>query len=127
MIGSKNSFLDFEVNALGTLNLLEGARRFCLESPFIHLSTNKVYGDSPNKLKLVEQPTRWEFEGKYYKNGIDESLSIDACTHSLFGVSKASSDLLVQEYGRYFKMPTCVLRGGCLTGPSHSGVELHGF
>ena len=120
-------FLDFEVNALGTLNLLEAVRNFCKESPFIHMSTNKVYGDNPNKLELVEKDSRWEFKGDFYKNGINESLSIDNATHSLFGVSKTSSDLLVQEYGRYFKMPTCCLRGGCLTGPSHAGVELHGF
>tara|TARA_Y100001933_G_scaffold174040_2_gene172484 strand:- start:1304 stop:2353 length:1050 start_codon:yes stop_codon:yes gene_type:complete len=120
-------FLDFEVNALGTLNLLECVRNNCKESPFIHLSTNKVYGDNPNNLELNEMETRWEYKGKFFKNGIDEKFSIDHTTHSLFGVSKASSDLLVQEYGRYFNMPTCCLRGGCLTGPSHSGVELHGF
>ena len=124
---AKIPFLDFEVNALGTLNLLEATRQFCGESPFIHLSTNKVYGDTPNKLKLEESSTRWDFSGKYFKKGIDESMSIDSSTHSIFGVSKASADLLVQEYGRYFNIPTCVLRGGCLTGPSHSGVELHGF
>ena len=120
-------FLDFEVNALGTLNLLEAARNLCKESPFVHLSTNKVYGDNPNKLELVEMETRWEFAGEIFSKGINENFSIDRTTHSLFGVSKASSDLLVQEYGRYFKMPTCCLRGGCLTGPSHAGVELHGF
>ena len=120
-------FLDFEVNALGTLNLLEAVRKHCKESPFIHLSTNKVYGDRPNLLDLVELETRWEYKGSLFKKGIDENMSIDNCTHSLFGVSKASSDLMVQEYGRYFSMPTCCLRGGCLTGPSHSGVELHGF
>ncbi len=124
---AKIPFLDFEVNALGTLNLLEATRQFCGESPFVHLSTNKVYGDTPNKLELIEMDTRWEFTGKHFKNGIDESMSIDSSTHSIFGVSKASADLLVQEYGRYFDMPTCILRGGCLTGPSHSGVELHGF
>ena len=120
-------FLDFEVNALGTLNLLEAVRSFCKDSPFIHLSTNKVYGDRPNKVDLIEKETRWEYGGDLYKKGISEDMSIDNCTHSLFGVSKASSDLMVQEYGRYFSMPTCCLRGGCLTGPSHSGVELHGF
>ena len=93
----------------------------------MHLSTNKVYGDTPNKLKLKELETRWEYEGDLFKKGIDETMSIDNSTHSLFGVSKAASDLLVQEYGRYYDMPTCCLRGGCLTGPSHSGVELHGF
>lgn len=120
-------FLDFEVNALGTLNLLESARNFCKDSPFVFLSTNKVYGDNPNKLELIELDKRWEYKGKFFKKGIDESLSIDNTTHSLFGVSKSSADLMVQEYGRYFNMPTCCLRGGCLTGPSHSGVELHGF
>lgn len=120
-------FLDFEVNALGTLNLLESARKNCKSSPFIHLSTNKVYGDSPNKIRLKELDTRWEFEGEYFRKGINELFTIDQSTHSIFGVSKASSDLMVQEYGRYFDMPTCCLRGGCLTGPSHSGVELHGF
>ena len=120
-------FLDFEVNALGTLNLLESVRQHCKESPFIHLSTNKVYGDRPNLLNLIELDTRWEDGGSLHKKGIDENMSIDNSTHSLFGVSKASADLMVQEYGRYFSMPTCCLRGGCLTGPSHSGVELHGF
>lgn len=124
---AKIPFLDFEVNAVGTLNLLEATRQYCGNSPFIHLSTNKVYGDTPNKLKIEELNTRWELAGKYFRKGIDESMSIDSSTHSIFGVSKASADLLVQEYGRYFKIPTCVLRGGCLTGPSHSGVELHGF
>ena len=124
---AKIPFLDFEVNAVGTLNLLEATRQYCPESPFVHLSTNKVYGDSPNKLELTEMATRWEFKGKYFKKGIDESLSIDSSTHSIFGLSKASADLLVREYGRYFNIPTCVLRGGCLTGQSHSGVELHGF
>ena len=120
-------FLDFEVNALGTLNLLEATRKYCRESTFVHLSTNKVYGDLPNKLKLIELEKRWEFNNNFFKKGIDEKLSIDQSIHSLFGVSKVSSDLLVQEYGRYFDIPTCCLRGGCLTGPSHSGVELHGF
>jgi len=120
-------FLDFEVNALGTLNLLEAVRNHCRDCCFIHLSTNKVYGDRPNKLELIEMETRWDFGGSLYKKGINEEMSIDNCTHSLFGVSKASSDLMVQEYGRYFSIPTCCLRGGCLTGPSHSGVELHGF
>ena len=119
--------VDFEVNALGTLNLLEAVRKYSQETIFVHLSTNKVYGDKPNTLDIEELETRWEFKGKFYKTGIDESMSIDNSTHSLFGVSKASSDLLVQEYGRYFNIPTCCLRGGCLTGPSHSGVELHGF
>jgi CDP-paratose 2-epimerase len=120
-------FLDFEVNALGTLNLLEAARRFCPDSPFIHLSTNKVYGDKPNTLPLRETPTRWEFSSQEFSNGIPESLGIDQSKHSLFGASKLAGDVLVQEYGRYFGIPTCCLRGGCLTGPNHAGVELHGF
>jgi len=120
-------FLDFEVNALGTLNLLEAVKTYCKDSVFIHLSTNKVYGDRPNKLDLIELKDRWEYKKDFFKNGINEDFPIDQSTHSLFGVSKASSDLLVQEYGRYYNIPTCCLRGGCLTGPSHSGVELHGF
>lgn len=120
-------FDDFETNAVGTLNLLEAARQFCPESPFIHMSTNKVYGDRPNTLPLVEQDTRWEFAEEKDREGIDEHFSIDQSKHSLFGASKLASDILVQEYGRYFQMPTCCLRGGCLTGPNHSGVELHGF
>ena len=119
--------LDFEVNALGTLNLLDAVKEFSKDTIFVHLSTNKVYGDSPNKLSMKELNKRWEFTGDFFKNGISESMTIDNSTHSLFGVSKVASDLLVQEYGRYFNMPTCCLRGGCLTGPSHSGVELHGF
>lgn len=120
-------FDDFDTNAVGTLNLLEAARQFCPESPFIHMSTNKVYGDRPNTLPLVEQETRWEFAEEADRKGIDEHFPIDQSKHSLFGASKLASDILVQEYGRYFQMPTCCLRGGCLTGPNHSGVELHGF
>jgi len=120
-------FLDFEVNALGTLNLLEAARQHCAQSPFVHMSTNKVYGDRPNTIELTETETRWEYADPAFAHGIGESMSIDQSTHSLFGASKAASDLLVQEYGRYFGMPTCCLRGGCLTGPNHAGVELHGF
>lgn len=120
-------FDDFEVNALGTLNLLEGARQFCPESPFVFMSTNKVYGDRPNTLPLVELESRWEFAAENLRFGINESFPIDQSTHSLFGVSKAAADLMVQEYGRYFNMPTCCLRGGCLTGPNQSGVQLHGF
>jgi len=120
-------FLDFEVNAVGTLNLLEAARRSCPESPFIHMSTNKVYGDRPNTIRLKEMETRWEYDEPGFAEGIPEDFSIDQSKHSLFGASKAASDILVQEYGRYFDMPTCCLRGGCLTGPNHSGVELHGF
>lgn len=119
--------LDFEVNALGTLHLLEAARQFAPESPFVYMSTNKVYGDRPNTIALQEFPTRWEFADARYANGIPESLSIDQSKHSLFGASKLAADVVVQEYGRYFQMPTCCLRAGCLTGPHHAGVELHGF
>jgi CDP-paratose 2-epimerase len=120
-------FDDFDVNAVGTLNLLEAARQFCLESPFVHMSTNKVYGDAPNHIKLKELDSRWDYDDATYANGIPESFSIDQCKHSLFGASKVAADIMVQEYGRYFGMATCCIRGGCLTGPSHSGVELHGF
>ena len=120
-------FEDFEVNALGTLHLLEAARQFCPESPFVFMSTNKVYGDRPNTLPLVELGSRWEFAGEQLQSGINESFPIDQSTHSLFGVSKCAADLMVQEYGRYFNLPTCCLRGGCLTGPNQSGTQLHGF
>lgn len=120
-------FLDFEVNALGTLHMLEAARRSCPESPFIHMSTNKVYGDRPNSIALKELETRWDYADPAYENGIPEEFSIDQSKHSIFGASKVAGDVMVQEYGRYFNMPTCCLRGGCLTGPNHSGVELHGF
>jgi CDP-paratose 2-epimerase len=120
-------FDDFDTNAVGTLNLLEAARRFAAEAPFVHMSTNKVYGDAPNELELVEHETRWDYADAAYAHGIPETFRIDASKHSLFGASKVAADVMVQEYGRYFGMPTCCLRGGCLTGPSHSGVELHGF
>jgi CDP-paratose 2-epimerase len=120
-------FDDFDTNAVGTLNLLEAARRACPESPFVHMSTNKVYGDRPNLLPLVELETRWDFADPADRHGIAETMTIDQSTHSLFGASKVAGDVLVQEYGRYFGMPTCALRGGCLTGPHHSGVALHGF
>jgi len=120
-------FDDFDTNAVGTLNLLEAARQFCPETPFIHMSTNKVYGDLPNTIRLQELETRWDFADPAYVNGIPETFSIDQSKHSLFGASKVAADVMVQEYGRYFNMPTCCLRGGCLTGPNHSGVELHGF
>ena len=120
-------FDDFDVNAVGTLNLLEATRQFCSDSPFVHMSTNKVYGDGPNEVSLKELDTRWDYADPTYENGISESFSIDQCKHSLFGASKVAADIMVQEYGRYFGMATCCLRGGCLTGPSHSGVELHGF
>jgi CDP-paratose 2-epimerase len=119
---------DFSVNATGTLLLLEAARKHCPDAVFIFTSTNKVYGDAPNRLPLHEQTARWEIDPTHpYANGIDESLSIDQSKHSLFGASKAAADLLVQEYGRYFGMKTACFRGGCLTGPSHAGAELHGF
>jgi CDP-paratose 2-epimerase len=120
---------DFTVNANGTLVMLEAARKYCPESSFIFTSTNKVYGDAPNFLPLVELETRWEIDEnhQYYKNGIDENMSIDQCKHSLFGASKVAADVLVQEYGRYFDMKTGIFRGGCLTGGGHSGTELHGF
>lgn len=120
-------FDDFDTNAVGTFNLLEATRQACPESPFVHMSTNKVYGDRPNTIPLVELETRWDYADSDYEHGISESFSIDQSKHSLFGASKVSADISVQEYGRYFNMPTCCLRGGCLTGPNHSGVELHGF
>ncbi|MBD2445255.1 NAD-dependent epimerase/dehydratase family protein [Dolichospermum sp. FACHB-1091] len=120
-------FDDFDTNAVGTLNLLEAVRQFCPKSPFVHMSTNKVYGDLPNSIKLKELDTRWDYDDITYENGIPETFSIDQSKHSLFGASKVAADVIVQEYGRYFDIPTCCLRGGCLTGPNHSGVELHGF
>jgi CDP-paratose 2-epimerase len=125
---AKDPNFDFTVNALGTLNLLEAARAWCKSSPFIFTSTNKVYGDTPNFLPLIETETRWTLPtGHQYSGGIDETMSIDGSLHSLFGVSKASADLLVQEYNRYFGMNTAVFRCGCITGPEHRGAELHGF
>src|SRR5208283_1895481 len=120
-------FNDFDVNAGGTLNLLEAARQHCPSSPFIHMSTNKVYGDRPNTIALKELDQRWDYADPQFAQGIPESFSIDQSKHSLFGASKVAADVMVQEYGRYFGLPTCCLRGGCLTGPNHSGVELHGF
>ncbi len=120
-------FDDFDTNAVGTLNLLEAARRHVRESPFVLMSTNKVYGDSPNNIRLKELEKRWDYDDPTYAEGIPETFPIDHSLHSLFGASKVAADILTQEYGRYFGMPTCCLRGGCLTGPSHSGVELHGF
>ena len=120
-------FDDFDTNAVGTLNLLEATRRSCPESPFVQMSTNKVYGDRPNSIPLQELETRWDYADPAYEHGIAEDFSIDQSKHSLFGASKVAADVMVQEYGRYFDMPTCCLRGGCLTGPKHSGVELHGF
>jgi CDP-paratose 2-epimerase len=126
-LAASRPFDDFDVNATGTLNLLEAARRHAPESPFVHMSTNKVYGDAPNEIMLVEHETRWDYADPAYANGIAETFRIDQSKHSLFGASKVAADIMVQEYGRYFNMPTCCLRGGCLTGPNHSGVELHGF
>jgi CDP-paratose 2-epimerase len=126
-LAAKIPFEDFEVNAVGTLNLLEGVRQYAADSPFVHLSTNKVYGDSVNRLPRTEQETRWEFADDTFEHGIPETFSIDQSKHSLFGASKLAADILVQEYGQYFGIPTCTLRGGCLTGPHHAGVELHGF
>lgn len=120
-------FDDFDTNAVGTLNLLEAARQACPESPFVHMSTNKVYGDAPNRIALKELETRWDYADTAYEQGIAETFTIDQSKHSLFGASKVAADVMVQEYGRYFNLPTCALRGGCLTGPNHSGVELHGF
>ena len=118
---------DFEINATATLGLLEAAREYCRESPFIFMSTNKVYGDAPNERALTEFATRWDYARPEDHDGIEESCRVDASTHSLFGASKLAADILVQEYGRYFGMPTVCFRGGCLTGPNHSGAELHGF
>lgn len=126
-LAASRPFDDFDVNAVGTLNLLEAARQHCKDSPFVHMSTNKVYGDAPNEIALVEKATRWDYADPAFANGIREDFRIDQSKHSLFGASKLSADIMVQEYGRYFGMPTCCLRGGCLTGPNHSGVELHGF
>ena len=126
-LAASRPFDDFDVNANGTHNLLEAARQHAPEAVFVHLSTNKVYGDRPNQIALVERATRWDYADPAYASGIDETMSIDQSMHSLFGVSKTAADLLVQEYGRYFNMKTCCLRGGCLTGPNHAGVELHGF
>lgn len=126
-LAATRPFDDFDVNAVGTLNLLQAAKQYCAESPFVHLSTNKVYGDAPNNLKLAELETRWDYADPTYYKGIRENFPIDQCKHSIFGASKVAADVMVQEYGRYFGLPTCALRGGCLTGPNHSGVELHGF
>jgi len=120
-------FDDFDTNAVGTLNLLEAVRQHCPESPFVHMSTNKVYGDAPNSIKMKELDTRWDYDDTTYTHGIAEDFTIDQSKHSLFGASKVAADVMVQEYGRYFNIPTACLRGGCLTGPNHTGVELHGF
>jgi CDP-paratose 2-epimerase len=126
---AREPLTDFGVNALGTLNMLELTRKHCPDAGFVFTSTNKVYGDAPNSLPLVERELRWEVDPshKYAEHGIDETMSIDQCKHSVFGASKVAADVMVQEYGRYFGMKTVVFRGGCLTGPGHSGAELHGF
>ncbi|TAE94556.1 MAG: NAD-dependent epimerase/dehydratase family protein, partial [Runella slithyformis] len=126
---AREPFTDFNVNAVGTLNMLEMTRQNCPEAVFIFTSTNKVYGDNPNYLPLVELETRWEIseDHAYYKNGIDEHHSIDHTKHSVFGASKVAADIMCQEYGRYFGLKVGVFRGGCLTGPNHSGAQLHGF
>jgi CDP-paratose 2-epimerase len=126
-LAARRPFDDFDVNAVGTLNLLEAARRYAAESPFVFMSTNKVYGDAPNELSLDELPTRWEYADPNDYWGISESMRIDQSKHSLFGASKVAADVMVQEYGRYFDMPTVCFRGGCLTGRNHSSAELHGF
>lgn len=120
-------FDDFDTNAVGTFNMLEATRRYSTAIPFVHMSTNKVYGDAPNEIEMVELETRWDYADKNFEHGIPETFRIDQSKHSLFGASKVASDVCVQEYGRYFNMPTACLRGGCLTGPNHTGVELHGF
>jgi CDP-paratose 2-epimerase len=126
---ARDPHTDFSVNANGTLTILEATRKYCPQAVFIFTSTNKVYGDTPNRLPLVEQETRWEVDPShpYAEHGIDEQMSLDQTTHSLFGASKVAADVLTQEYGRYFGMKTGVFRGGCLTGPNHSGTMLHGF
>jgi CDP-paratose 2-epimerase len=126
---AKEPLTDFHVNATGTINLLEATRQYCPKAVFIFTSTNKVYGDNPNYLPLIENELRWELDEKhpYFKDGIDEQMSIDNTKHSVFGASKVAADIMVQEYGKYFQMNTGVFRGGCLTGPKHSGAQLHGF
>ena len=126
-LAAKIPFDDFSINANATLNLLEATKNYCIDSPFVFLSTNKVYGDTPNHLSLEEKKTRWDFKDTIYQKGINENLSIDQTKHSIFGCSKLAADILVQEYGKYFSMNTVCLRGGCLTGSNHSSVELHGF
>ena len=126
-LAASRPFDDFDVNAVGTLNLLEATRRNAPDAVFVHMSTNKVYGDKPNSIASKELPTRWDYDDPAFAGGIREDFPIDQCKHSLFGASKVAADIMVQEYGRYFGMKTCCLRGGCLTGPNHSGVELHGF
>ncbi|MEU7039251.1 NAD-dependent epimerase/dehydratase family protein [Streptomyces sp. NPDC046237] len=125
---ARDPFLDFDINAVGTLNILQNVREHCPDAAVIHCSTNKVYGDRPNSLPFLEQETRWEIAPDHpYASGIDETMSIDTCLHSVFGASKTAADILVQEYGRYFGLRTACFRGGTLTGPGHAATELHGF
>ena len=126
-LAASRPFDDFDVNAVGTMNLLEATHRHAPDAVFCHLSTNKVYGDAPNELALQELATRWDYADPAYANGIPETFRIDQCKHSLFGASKVAADIMVQEYGRYFGMKTACYRGGCLTGPAHSAAELHGY
>lgn len=126
-LAAKMPFEDFDTNAGGTINLLEAVRRYAPEAPFVFMSTNKVYGDAPNRIPLVEMSKRWDYADAEWQEGIPESFSIDQSLHSLFGASKTAADVICQEYGRYFGMKTCVFRGGCLTGVRHSSAELHGF
>ncbi len=126
-LAASRPFDDFDVNAVGTMNLLEATRRAAPDAVFVHMSTNKVYGDRPNTIKLKELPARWDYDDPVYQSGIPEAFPIDQSKHSLFGASKVAADVMVQEYGRYFGLKTCCLRGGCVTGPNHAGVELHGF
>lgn len=126
-LAASRPFDDFDTNAVGTFNVLEATRLHSPEAVFVHMSTNKVYGDAPNEIALRELPTRWDYADPAFASGIPETFRIDRSKHSIFGASKVASDVVVQEYGRYFGMRTCCLRGGCLTGPNHSGVELHGF
>ena len=126
-LAASRPFDDFDVNAVGTINILEATRRHAPDAAFVYMSTNKVYGDKPNELRLKELSTRWDYAESSDFDGVNERCSIDQSKHSIFGASKVAGDIMVQEYGRYFGMKTCCLRGGCLTGPNHSGVELHGF
>jgi CDP-paratose 2-epimerase len=126
-LAAQRPFDDFDINAVGTVNLLEATRRFCPESPFCHLSTNKVYGDGPNRLALVEKATRYDYADSQYWHGIPERFPIDQALHSLFGASKVAADVMAQEYARYYGLPVGIFRGGCFTGARHSGAELHGF
>ena len=126
-VGAQGPYEDFDINPSGTVNLLETARRNCPDWPFVYLSTNKVYGNAPNELNLDERDSRWDCAGEVYYDGLTEKFNIDQSKHSLFGASTSAADIYVQEYGRYFNMPACCMRGECLSSPNHSGVEVHGF